>query len=201
MFGPFFISHDHVTGFFFHSPIFVLFKSNRFMFSDFFNIKLDFNTCRNILILRFFTCYSSHLYVHFRMHSPSVDKPNFGEDFLFHFHPSALGLSNTTPYLFSPLKYHGAAPHHFIPSLPSTVQQSLTGIPQGGPIVEPSLFPQQFSPLLLSHRASWLLRCLSTHHTLVLLSSSQCAALSLSYPAGWLLCGGSLTKFLPIPQM
>ena len=47
--------------------------------------------CQNILTLLFFACYSSHLYVHFKMHSPSVEKPNFGDNFLFH--PSALGLS------------------------------------------------------------------------------------------------------------
>jgi hypothetical protein len=46
------------------------------------------------------------------MHSPSVEKPNFGGNLLFHPLQHRSGLSNITPYLCSPLKYHtsGAAP-------------------------------------------------------------------------------------------
>ena len=122
----FFISHDHVTGFSLQSLICFAVKICLF---NFLNITPAFHTCGNILTLSFFTCYSSHLYVHFQMHSPSVEKPNFGNSFLFC--PSAPGLLNITPYLCSPLKYHasGVAPHHFISSPSSTVPKPCHPLP------------------------------------------------------------------------
>jgi hypothetical protein len=71
-------------GVFFHSPIFLLIKVIRCVCLNILNITLKLHTCRNMLMLSFFACYSSHLYVHFQMHSLSVEKPLFGENFLFH---------------------------------------------------------------------------------------------------------------------
>ena len=101
-----------------------LLKSTRFVFLTFLNITAALHTCRNILTLSFFACYSSHLYVHFQMHSPSVEKPNFGNTFLLH--PSAPACQKCTPYCCSPLKYH--AQHLIISShlLPQLCQNHVT---------------------------------------------------------------------------
>ena len=57
-----------------------------------------------------FCFYLSHLYVHYPVHSPSVEKPDFGDDFLCH--PSVPGLSKTlTICKCSLVRNHKSVPH------------------------------------------------------------------------------------------
>jgi len=112
-------------GFTFTHLLFFLAKIYLFGIFELLFITLKFTPVKTYSFYHFSLVIHHTCIVHFQMQSPSVEKPNYGENFLFH--RSSLGLSNITPYFCSPLKYHtpGAAPHHSIAS--------------------PPLFPQNFS--------------------------------------------------------
>ncbi len=97
---------------------FLLLKSTHSVCFNILNITVKITPVETYSFYRFLLVIHFTCIVHFRMHSPSVEKPNLGVNFLFHH--SALGLSKITPYFCSPLKYHtpGAAHHHFIASPP-----------------------------------------------------------------------------------
>jgi hypothetical protein len=93
-------------------PIDSLSETTRFANSNLLNTSLTHFARVKILTWAFFPCYLSHLYVHYQLHSPSVEKPDFGDDFLCH--PTVPGLSKTlTVRKCSLVRNHESIPHFY----------------------------------------------------------------------------------------
>ena len=144
---------------------FFLLKSTRFVYFNFLNITLKFTPVETHSFYRFSLVIYHTCIVHFRMHSPSVEKPNFGENStrLVNHHTLLLLI----PSQISHRGCHRTSSLHFISSPFSS--KFLPVLVVELPVIAP--FSRR-TALSSSHCAGWLTYRLSSvilllHHPLV----------------------------------